>query len=114
MRVRTYLREYRDARELSIGDVVELTGLARGEVSMFERGHSIPRAPQVDAMLPVYGPISGWYPPGVLAVLYPDIPRCPGCGHELEPTASRRRIYHGEACRATHRRRVANSTAAEA
>lgn len=102
MRVRTFLRGLRGDR--SINEVVRLTGLAKGEVSMFERGHSIPRGPQVEAMLPVYGDPSGWYPAGVQAVLYPDLRRCPGCGDELDPGASRRRVFHSEACRAAHRR----------
>lgn len=108
MRLRCYLRELRGDR--SIGDVVELTGLARGEVSMFERGHSVPRGPQVLAMRPVYGDPDGWYPAMVKAVLYPDIARCPGCGEELEPGASRRRVYHSEACRTAARRNREGST----
>lgn len=101
MRIRSYLRDLRG--DLTITDVCAATGLARGEVSMFERGHSIPRGDQATRMVAVYGPISGWYPAGVLAVLYPDIVRCPGCDEELDPGASRRRIYHDEACRRASR-----------
>lgn len=102
MRVRCYLRELRGDRTLRA--VCRATGLAVGEVSMFERGHSVPRDDQATLMVPFYGPVERWWPAGVRAVLYPDIRRCPGCGEELPPGASRRRVYHGEACRARARR----------
>lgn len=104
MRVRSFLRPLRAAKGMSIGDVCEVTGLARGEVSMFERGHSIPRDLQAAAMVAVYGDPRGWYPPGVLRVLAPDLADCAGCGDELDPDASRSRRYHDETCRAEARR----------
>lgn len=71
---------------------------------MFERGHSIPRDDQAHAMTGFYGHPDGWYPPGFWNLVYPDIKRCPGCGLELDPGASRRRVYHGDACRGRFRR----------
>jgi hypothetical protein len=35
----------------------------------------------------------------------PDLPVCPGCDEELDPSASRQRKYHDEACRSRARRR---------
>lgn len=97
------MRQARGA--LSIGDVTALTGVARGEISMFERGHSIPNARQVAALEPVYGPATAWYPAGVLAVLLADLGICEGCDGELAPDSSRRRRYHNPACAARARRR---------
>jgi transcriptional regulator with XRE-family HTH domain len=104
MRVRTHLRRYRLQRGLSISDVAARTGLAKGEISMLERGHAIPRDDQVDRMRPVYGSPLGWYPPTVFRALLPDLADCPGCGDELDPDASGARRYHNDACRAAVRR----------
>jgi transcriptional regulator with XRE-family HTH domain len=105
MRIRTFLRLHRGER--SITDVAELTGLARGEISMLERGQQLPRDEWIPKLELVYGARCDWYPVGVQAELVDDLPICPGCGEELEPSASRRRIYHGEACRGRARRRAA-------
>lgn len=104
MRVRTHLRTIRKAHGLSIGDVCQVTGIARGDISMFERGHSVPYDAQLPVMIGVYGPMDGWYPASVLAVLMPELRDCPGCGEELDPDASRRRRYHDERCRSEARR----------
>ncbi len=107
MRVRTFLRSYRDALALSITDVTERTGLARGEISMIERGQQLPRDDQIPRLELVYGDQSFWYPMGVQVVLLDDLPVCLGCDEELAPDASRRRRYHNDACRARARRRAA-------
>lgn len=104
MRVRCYLRRLRPDG-LSLEDVRERIGISRAELSQFERGHSVPRDEQVAKMTIVYGGPSGWYPPGVLRVLMPDLGDCLGCGEELEPTSSRTRRYHDETCRAEARRK---------
>jgi transcriptional regulator with XRE-family HTH domain len=111
MRVRTYLRQIRLAaapavaghRGLSIGEVALYTGLAKGEISSFERGHAIPRDDQLEAMKLVYGDPSTWYPATVARALLPDLADCPGCGDELDPDASGARRYHNEECRAAAR-----------
>ena len=104
MRVRTYLRVLREERELSITDVCAATGLARGEVSMFERGHAIPRDDQADRMEQVYGPRERWYPPTVARALLHDAGDCRNCGDELDPDASARRRYHPDCPRRPARR----------
>jgi hypothetical protein len=107
MRVRTHLRGIRLAQRLSITDVCEaVPGLARGEVSMFERGHSIPRDDQADRMVVVYGPVSGWYPATVARALVGDLTDCLGCGEELDPDAKASRRYHDDACRSDARNRT--------
>ena len=98
MRTRTFMRLIRERQGLSISDVHALTGLARGEISQLERGHLIPRDAQVARLEPVYGPPAGWYPRGLLRVLAPDLPECPGCNEALTPDASRRRLYHDRRC----------------
>lgn len=113
MRIRTHLRGIRTSRALSIGDVCAATGLARGEVSMFERGHSIPRDDQVEQMVGVYGSPVGWYPASVLHVLLIDLRDCGGCGDELEPDASGSRRYHSDACRSEARNRARRKPRAE-
>lgn len=105
MRVRTFLRRYRGDR--SITDVVELTGIARGEISMLERGQQIPRDEWIPTLEAVYGDRHDWYPAGIHQNLLEDLPICPGSDEELDPDASRRRIYHSEACRGRARRRAA-------
>lgn len=85
------------------------TGIAIGEISQFERGHSIPRDDQAVRMEIVYGDPSGWYPATVARALFPDIADCPGCGDELDPDASRRRIYHSDDCRNEARRATAGT-----
>jgi transcriptional regulator with XRE-family HTH domain len=98
MRLRCFMRELRGER--SITEASQATGCARGEISMFERGHSLPHADQVPRLTRFYGVgPDGWYPRGVLGVLYPDIARCEGCGEELAPGASRRRRFHDDVCR---------------
>lgn len=101
------MRRQRKALGLSLDDVLHQTGIAKGELSMFERGHSIPRDDQVAALRPVYGHPGVWYPPGVARVLMPDLRDCAGCGDELDPDASRSRIYHNDVCRAEARRKGA-------
>lgn len=92
MRLRTFLRPLRGDR--SITDVCEATGIARGWISMFERGHAVPSAEQATAMVAIYGPPETWYPRGVLDILVDDLGDCPVCGDELEPDYSRRRQLH--------------------
>lgn len=110
MRFRSFLRPARGKR--SITDVCVLTGIARGEISMFERGHAIPNGRQAALLAPVYGPIDTWYPAGVLAILLPDLAICAGCGRELPADSSRRRRYHGAACGTRARRRLMASSGA--
>jgi len=105
MRVRCYMRRARRTAGLSLDQVMAATGLAKGELSMFERGHSVPRDDQIRRLTPIYGPPEQWYPPGVLRLLMPDLGDCAGCDDELDPDASRRRRYHNEHCRAYARRR---------
>lgn len=81
---------------------------------MFERGHSIPRDDQVDRMMLVYGNPGGWWPLGVCRVLNADLRDCPGCNDELDPDASRARVYHSEACRNEARRGRSRPPTAEA
>lgn len=103
MRVRTFMRVLR-ADRFSLGDCSRITGIAKGELSMFERGHSFPYDAQADKLEPFYGPRSGWYPAGVAAILFDDLADCDGCGEELDPDLRRGVRYHGAACRAEHRR----------
>lgn len=118
MRIRTHLRILRlgsapaaaGSGHLSIGEVAALTGLAKGEISSFERGHAIPRDDQIPAMVRVYGPPEEWYPATVARALLPDLGDCPGCGDELDPDASGARRYHDETCRAEARRAIRPST----
>lgn len=65
---------------------------------MLERGHCVPKDDLVPAMELVYGPREAWYPMTLARSLAPDIRRCPVCGEELPPEASRRRVYH-QGCR---------------
>lgn len=104
MRVRTHLRAIRANVGWSIGEVAARTGLAKGELSSFERGRWFPRDDQVDALRRCYGDPSGWYPPTVARALLADLADCPGCGEELDPDASGSRVYHDEACRHAARR----------
>jgi len=104
--VRTFLRVHR-GDQLSITDVALATGLARGEISMLERGQQLPRDEWLRALELVYGDRARWYPAGVANVLLPDLAVCPGCGDELAPDASRRRIYHNDRCRSRARRLAA-------
>jgi transcriptional regulator with XRE-family HTH domain len=110
MRVRTYLRKIRQGDGRSIGDVAALTGIAKGEISSFERGHAIPRDDQLEAMRNYYGHPSRWYPATVARALLPDLADCPGCGEELEPDASGSRRYHDDECRIAAGRRRADSS----
>ncbi|MFL5313051.1 MAG: hypothetical protein ACJ79H_21675 [Myxococcales bacterium] len=96
------MREKRGDR--SLDSVADLTGVAKGSLSMFERGHAFPVARQLAPLERVYGPVDGWYPAGVLAALLPDLATCEGCGKELPTDSSRRRRYHGESCRSKARR----------
>lgn len=107
MRVRCYMRPVRLALGFSIQDVASRTGCAKGEISQMERGHLIPRDDQLGRLATVYGDPAAWYPAGVVQAVLPDTADCPGCGDELDPDASRRRKYHGDACRSRHRRLVA-------
>lgn len=95
------MRRLRGDRTLS--SVAEAAGIAKGELSMYERGFALPPADHVGRLVPFYGNPSGWWPPSVLRVLA-DGNIGPGCGEELDPGASRRRIYHNEACRAQARK----------
>lgn len=88
-----------------IASIADETGIARGWISMYERGQAIPTAKQIPTLERVYGPASGWYPAGVLAVLLPDLALCEGCGSELPADSSRRRLYHDSACASRARRR---------
>lgn len=98
------MRRIRHQQGLSIPDVRDRTGIAQGELSMFERGHSIPRGDQVPRLVPVYGDPAGWWPKGVRRALTHDLTDCPGCGDELEPdAAANRRIHDDPACRARAR-----------
>lgn len=104
MRVRTFMRPLRRARGLTVEQAAACAGLAKGEISMLERGHALPRDEQLPGLYRVYGHPSGWYPAGVLHVLMDDLAECPGCGDELEPDSSRRRRYHSPSCRSAARR----------
>lgn len=99
------MRVARERTGLSLEDVRARTGVAKGELSMFERGHSIPRDDQVDHLRPIYGSPDTWYPATVVRALLPDLADCPGCGDELEPDASGARRYHDDDCRADARRK---------
>jgi hypothetical protein len=100
MRVRTFLRQIRLSKgDISIGSAAAATGLAKGEISSFERGHAIPRDDQVAALRFIYGDPSGWYPATVARALLGDLGDCPGCGDELDPDASGARRYHDDSCR---------------
>ena len=103
MRVRTYLRRIRASAGLSLGEVSARTGIAKGELSMFERGHSIPRHPQVIALESVYGPARRWYPATVWRALVHDLGRCVDCGEELDPGDRLNRVHH-EVCPPPSRR----------
>jgi transcriptional regulator with XRE-family HTH domain len=104
VRIRCYLRPIRQSLALSIDEVAARTGLAKGEISMIERGHSVPRDDQLESLRSVYGDPGGWYPPTVARALLRDLADCPGCGDELEPWASGARRYHDDSCRAAARR----------
>lgn len=107
MRVRSFMRAARLELGLSLDDVWTRTGISKGELSHFERGHSIPRDEQALKLIPVYGDPSGWYPRTVAHVLMPDLGDCANCGDELDPDARRGQRFHNQACRLEHRRRAA-------
>lgn len=96
MRVRCFMRELRGDQTLS--SVAARLGMAKGELSMIERGHQIPRDDEVPALEREYGPREEWYLPTIRRALAPDMPLCAGCGEELDPGARRSRRYHEE-CR---------------
>lgn len=98
------MRLRREQTGLSLEDVRARTGIAKGELSMFERGHSIPRDDQVERLRPIYGDPDGWWPASVHRALLLDLGDCPGCGDELDPDASGSRRYHNDECRADARR----------
>lgn len=104
MRVRTFMRLARVRRGLSLDEVWTATGISKGELSHFERGHSVPREDQVPRLVPIYGAPSSWYPRTVAAVLMPDLGDCFGCGDELDPYARRGQRYHDANCRNEARR----------
>lgn len=98
MRIRTHLRRIRAEAGLSLGDVAARTGVAKGELSMFERGHYIPRQEQVGPLAVVYGPAQRWWPATVWRAISPDLRRCVDCGEELDPGDRLNRVRH-EGCR---------------
>jgi len=97
-RVRTFMRARRGEMGLSLAAASVRVRIAKGELSMIERGYLLPRAALVERIEQVYGPIETLYPAGVLHVVAGDIRRCPACGEELDPGASKQRRYH-EGCR---------------
>jgi hypothetical protein len=107
MRVRTFLRELRGDRLLvDVERSLRAAGvkLSRADLSRFERGQQIPTDQQATDLEQIYGPRSEWFPATVAHALAPDLDDCPGCGEPLDPSASRRRRYHGDECRALARR----------
>lgn len=104
MRLRTYLRALRNAAGISLTEVVDATGVSRAELSRIERGQQLPVDRDVTRLEQVYGPADAWYPATVAGALSPDLDPCPGCGEPLDPSASRRRRFHDDTCRARARR----------
>lgn len=111
MHVRTYLRELREARGLSLADVerkLSHVPINRARLSCIERGEELPRDAWLLPLVSVYGLPSAWYPAGVHRVLLPDV-LCAGCAKPLAPESSSRRRYHSERCRSRARRRRAGA-----
>lgn len=94
-RVRTFLRDLRG--DLKLPEAAELTGVAKGDLSLIERGYLLPRRELVERLAGVYGDPAGWYPPTVAHALAPDPPACDRCGEPLPPSARANRKRH-EVC----------------
>lgn len=81
MRLRCRLRELRGNR--SLRDVEEATKVNRGDLSRIELGRQVPTDEQMEALEPVYGPMTGWWDwRGPLVVMEMDEPAAE------EPTGS--------------------------
>lgn len=100
------MRQHRLYSGLKLRTVARNTGISAAQLSGIERGYELPPDEKVAALELYYGPAATWYPATVRRALHHE-KICPGCGYPLGADASRRRMYHSEACRGRARRRAA-------
>jgi len=89
------MRERRGPVSLTFAE--RISGVARADLSKYERGREFPPDDQVDDLERVYGPWQDWYPATTLRAVRRERD-CARCGDPLEPSASGARRYC-ESCR---------------
>lgn len=80
MRVRCHLREIRermprrdDGKRVALTDIADKSGVSTGQLSLLERGISLPTDRELPGLEEAYGvSIDEWYAPKVLLVLEED------------------------------------------